>query len=463
MMNSDQDWVPAWSIGSIAGISGVMLTVLLFFLRETPVTAAPDTKAAVRTISVPEEVNYVEELQPTPAADVRPILSEFPDLSLPRPQLENSALVRTHLPFSWDQDELAVIESQARRHLDPAVQDAFHQTDPYRPAAETMRPYVLAESALPPAPEVISPLGWRTIFDGYAPQRDLGIVLRKQIRERASVGDPIAYVIEVSNGTQDPIDQIVVRETVQDMQMVVSTNPPAAVENGALVWSIGTLAGQQSRRLEVTVISQQAAEIETQTTAVNTTRVAGMARVESPTPQEPTLIEEIPEVAAPSAPVTPPEPVAPLLAPELKLSVSPMQTIQQGDVLSLRFTVSNVGTAEAVNVTLFVELSEEFKHRYGDRVQHTIARLAPGESREALFQARARELGAGRLFATLRDDGDSQIDQDWTIRVESAGQPPQATNKAAPVVECQRPETSSDELLSASQWRPTLRTATKFP
>lgn len=479
LLREDQDWFPAWSIGAIAGVCGVMLAVLLFFFEDPQLAASP--AATVQTeeeIVLPEFIpeSRVETIpQPVPEqplqTNVQPILrsSSFPLHSQSLPDFKLSTLRRTELPFYWDQKEVASYQSRPKRIQEEFVRDNWSRLTPKFAANDQFRPYLVQGATIPVTPSYVTTSGQRTPFDGIEENRTQGVLIEKHALPTTSIGEPYTYVIHVINPTNDAIDEVYVHEKISAIHRVQQVEPPAAVQGDELVWSLGKFPAKGRRAFRVTLSPDSAKKIETETRLKNVTKVGGMARISEPLPQEPELLPVQPEkviVPAIEEPTPQPEP-APLRIsekpkpfPELKLAVTPVNVVRKGETLSLNFNVSNIGNAAAENVTLYVHLSGEFKHKYGEKVKHTITRLEPGQTRTALFQARAKEVGTAQLSASLRLAGDEKRSQNMNIRVESDARAISNSPRLNPVVECQRPELEkapveaalAEQLASTTQW-----------
>lgn len=459
-LREDQDWFPAWSIGSIAGICGVMLAILLFFLERPQVVAAPAPEPSVSVSRFVQEVPVVSEA--TVPETQSPRLSKvfgspFPEMSLKTPQLTGSTLVRTELPYIWDQKETESLTSRPRRIQERFIKDDWTRTTPTFAVTSGFRPYLLQGATIPVTPSYVTTSGQRAEFDGILATRNQGIRIEKQMLPATSVGQPYTYLIQVSNRSNDAIDEVYVHERLSAIHRVSEVVPPAAVQGDELVWSLGKLAANVKKTLQVTLIPETSQQIKTETTLKNRSVIGGIASVSEPAPAP------VPDLPEPSLlPVAPEEPVLPIFEepapklepapapvseaprpfPELKLSVAAVKVVKQGENLTLTFTVSNVGTAAAENIRLFVNLSGEFRHKYGDQVQHTISRLEPGQSRKALFQARAKEAGNGVLAASLQMEGNEEKSEELQIRIDPAPVAVSGRATEQSMIECQRPETT---------------------
>ncbi len=454
LLKEEHDWFPAWSIGSIAGVCGVMLASLLFFFEAPKLSASPTKPESVPSTaqSLLSFQEAEEEIVPTPASTARPFSPDDFPINSPNPDLSGSVLFRTNLPYVWDQKEIARLESQPVRQRDLFVKDSFTTTARNQFFVSNFRPYFVQGATIPVTPTSVTSASQRAEFDGIQASRSQAVVVEKHALGQTTTGQPYSYEIYVTNRSKDPIDEVVLREQISAIHRVTEVSPPAAVRGDQLVWSLGKLAGLERKILKVTLVPESAKQISTRTTLTNKSRVGGNATVNARAVEEPALLpietEEpvLPQIEEPKPkPVPAPIPISkvpePKPFPELKLAVTPVGIVKQGEALSLTFTITNVGTAAAENVSLRVNLSENFHHKYGKHVEHTILRLEPGQSRRALLQARALESGKGALSASLQMQGVQEGSKDLDIHVEPIPKSISSRQNATPVVECKRPET----------------------
>ncbi|WP_417851408.1 CARDB domain-containing protein [Thalassoglobus sp.] len=448
LLKQERDWFPAWSIGSIAGVCGVMLAALLFFFEAPKLAASPTEREEVSLAT--QSLLTMADPEPVLPTSAPPfVVGEFPIQSRTS-NLSGSELVRTELPYVWDQVEMANLESRPIRHRDPFVKDSWTTTARNQFFASNFTPYFVQGATVPVTPTYVTSSGARTEFDGVEATRSQAVLVEKQAVGHTTTGQSYSYEIYVTNRSNDPIDEVVLREQISAIHRVTEVSPPAAVRGDELVWSLGKLTGKERKILKVTLIPDSVKQIETQTTVSNKSRVGGNANVNAPVIEEPALLplepEEpvLPQIDEPPPKRVPaPSPISelPKPFPELKLAVTPVGIVKQGETLSLTFTISNVGTAAAENVSLRVNLSENFRHKFGEHIEHTITRLEPGQSRRALLQARALESGQGKLSASLEMQGTEEGSQDLDIQVEPISKSISSRRSVAPVVECKRPET----------------------
>lgn len=376
--------IPLWIGGSLAGVAGVMLAISLFFVRDPEVRAALATDPQITpTVSTPFRTPQIEPTSfatPSFGAAGRPLLT--------------ARWERMRLPDGWDPDRVVTVVSAPRIQ---SLEKMWSLNDHWQralPGARISPAFVAYVSQSPSRLDHA-----RTLFSADAvPQvlppvslRRMGLVVEKVTVSHSEWGQPLTYDIVVRNSSLFEIEELSVRERVSQLQRVSLVTPPASVIGDELVWSLKGLAPGAVQRLSVTLVPSGGGEIRTETRVFPVTRVGAAVHVRTAPEKSPQL--PIPAVrAAPGA-------------PNLKLSYTPVEGLQQGETLSVIFSVTNVGTATAEDVKLFVRLSGQFEHRYGEFVKHYISRLEPGETRRALLQATARDSGDGQLAASLTMQG----------------------------------------------------------
>lgn len=409
--------ISPWTAGAACGLCGMMFAVLLFFLADPVIQAAPS--AAV--VSQPEKPTIEPTETLPPPVEAHPNRSSQVNLV--------TQILRTRLPLSWDQKQIATRVSRPTApppvSLTPSFSDPWRQAF-QRPAPSVPGPYAgLGLNVLSGYGTVASsnqPPGLERILS----KRGLGVILEKFAPAKAVTDVPFQYEIRVTNPTHEEIESLLLTETVSEHHRVVNAQPESHVEAGRLIWNITHLGAGEVRRFLVTVLPLQHVELATHTRLTSVTRVAAGNVVTEPAPSppdpEPLFPITTPPPAAPPVPSVPPRvevqpPPADPGFPLLKLTVSPPERLKKGENLSVVFTVENVGTADATNVTLFVRLSGEFQHRYGEFVKHPIAVLRPGQRHRALLQAIARDEGDAKIDANLTMGETVADNRLWTIPI----------------------------------------------
>ncbi|WP_437201372.1 CARDB domain-containing protein [Planctomicrobium sp. SH664] len=393
--------IPVWTAGSLAGVVAIMLAVLLFFIHD------PKIQAAAHVPVTPPVVQPVQAISTTPvvAPPVSPVDVPNPiPAAIAGPQLQVD-MVGTSLPYPWDQEAVASIASKPRGFNatnDWRWQDLWKLALGSSEPVSDFRPYVLFHRNQPAdiTPLVTSPIPLGEGIDESV--RGLGLAVQKLIPEDVVAGRPLVYRITLRNQSDDVLEQVCVREHLSAIDRVSFVVPAAGIEGNELVWNFERMHPGELHTLEITCQPELTSTWHSETSVTAQSRIGAVVQVRTP--------------AAPVIATTPKAPETPKY-PLLKLTSTPVEALQQGENLSLTFSVTNVGTAPATNVTLYVRLSEQFQHRYGDFVQHEIASIAPGETRRAVLRATARDIGSAQLRASLTMQGTEKESRQLTIPI----------------------------------------------
>ncbi|WP_437227704.1 hypothetical protein SH661x_000512 [Planctomicrobium sp. SH661] len=403
--------VPIWVTGSVAGLLGVMLAISLFFVHE------PELHAAATPVEIPQP-----RIEPVPTIAV-PQVQGRPDL-MARLQL-------TDFPFVFDENLISVTSSTAPK---PGLGSLSQINDLWRRAQS--RDGVLPAFASYLIRAAGNPSTWPRLLASEFPDtrsypgaRGLGIQVLKTTDLHGSAHEPVTYEIVVRNRSGSAIENLSIREKISSLVRVTDVVPEAGIAGDELVWNVDLLPPDGSRTFLITVTPESEGEIATTTSVVPTSRVSAVVDVHP-------RVEQLP-------PKEQPKPAAPG-APELKLTYTEVKPLKQGEILSMIFEVKNVGTAVAEDVQLFVRLSGQFEHRYGEFVKHQVGALQPGQSRRALLQATARDPGEAHLDASLTMQGAEKEARELKIPIHGG---PVVPGRLQPVVN--RPVTDHSTQLTA--------------
>ncbi len=355
---------PMWTTSVVAGLMGVMLTILLF---KTP----SRLEASTQSLAV---------APPPPAIPALPLFTP-PPVTIPAELLLDIGLHRTILGPDWDQLRQATLVSTSnplhpanilqpiRDHWAAARRQATNSLPTiYRNTAALWNPLL--------TPPAVEPSDRPAVYGGAGESHPAIVVLRDMPSEIAP-NDSMTYTLVVQNRGAELLEQIIVSEELSNLDRVDSTHPPAEVSASALHWRIDALRPGQEKRLAVTLNPgadrelKAHAEVRTSVSVSSGTRVSpAVANNEAP----PALLET-PRRAAPVEPASREE--APRI-PRLSVLAQIPNSLRVDDELSTEFVVSNTGTGEADAVVLTVEVPGELEHRDGDLVEHRYAFIPAG-------------------------------------------------------------------------------------
>lgn len=196
--------------------------------------------------------------------------------------------------------------------------------------------------------------------------------VEKTLLSSTQVGSPYQYRLRV-NALAD-ITNIHVTEHLPEGLELVSTEPAATVRGRDLEWSWPSQAQGESRDLLVTVTPRQEGNF------VTSSKVC-----------------------------VDPVVVLPLFAgtPRLELVKTALQTVELGEEVPFRITVTNTGTATARNVVVTDTLPEGITS--SSDLSFTVGDLAPGQSRELTVVGKVEKGGSLVNIASATFDGGQPV------------------------------------------------------
>jgi hypothetical protein len=421
--------VSLWMTSVVAGILGVMLTILLF---RQPATVHADTvKPAFEPLQAFAPQPEVNEIQP---------LASFSTWEAPQHGLQTQ-LVSTRLNPQWTLNSQSTVRSEPlagrvqRQTSVPQIQDGWTMANLFntRRAAPDIRPYSLTAALWSPDNS------WRFVASsdepavfGGASSGHPGVLVSRET-PAAQANGSLTYSIILRNIGGESLDDVAVTENVSDMERVELADPPAQVSQNALHWSLSRFAPGEERRLTVTVRPRPGVEF-VGNAEVRTTVAISAATSVVAAPVEPEPVISIPETPVsqkePRAFPLPQEPSriepasnefrppvrtfagAPLLSVEADFPTS----LCSGDELSSTFIIRNTGTADAKDIVLRVHVPPQLEHHDGKLVEHRLSTLRAGETRRATFRAIARTEGAADFDARLIYEDDDAAT--WSAKVK---------------------------------------------
>ena|GEM_PF-2655028 len=435
-------YLRAWTVSAVFGVLGVLFSVALFIprLAETQAQASPE--ARLRAFIHPSDLPEIPE----------------DDLALPSGSSQDSLSVKMKRLFfktPFDQNETVTTHSRSplSRRSSLVRGDTWSRYQDHRIHAEDIPvDSYIRLARLWSNPEIPPPQEY--IFDPQVKGSSASAVkaptllIQKSVPRVQSLHAPLICLITVTNNGEDPVESAIVTERVSDISRVIDCQPPAqrSADSQSLIWNLSELQPNETRDIRITIQPDQKHTI-TQETEVEFSSAA--------------VIAETMVIARPTAPSEPepilPRAVIPKVAaghPKLVLEFDPPHAVKVGEELEAYYTITNVGTADATGIRLLVEVPAELRHRYGELVEHKISRLAPNESRRALFAALAE--GSGRLplqWTLEAKDLKTQSDSEWLV--VSAGPAPLNSAPVKSSIPLSQPALPADPTLSTLDPEPT--------
>lgn len=402
-------YLKAWTVSAIFGVLGVFFSIALFIprLTETQVQASPDPKQSLVITpydlpALPDEQLVLPTTHGQSHLEIqlrrKTFLERFDQnqsiTTISRPVQRNAPLGAWH-DDSW------------RRYRDTGFSSRELSVDSYILAARVWR-------------DVGAPLPIEYIHDPRSSStrnqtiKAPTLLIEKSAPQLQSPNEPLVTLITITNNGHEPVESAIVTEEVSDISRVIDCVPEAmrSANSKQLVWNLFDLQPQETRDLKITIQPDGQHNI-SQTTEVVFSSAPVIAQ---------TMIRERP--VAPVEPVVPvkpeviPQPVkrtpTPVGKPELVVRFEPPRVVKVGEEVEAYYTITNIGTADATGIRLLVEVPKTLRHRFGELVEHKISRLAPNESRRALFAALAEGAGRMPLNWTLEaNDLANQSNSEW--------------------------------------------------
>ena len=228
-------------------------------------------------------------------------------------------------------------------------------------------------------------------------------------------GEPLDYLIEVTNSGDLPSDNVVVSNEIPGELTVLGSNPQHTATTGkTLQWNLGQLAAGETRSLQLRLRSDVAGTVQ------------NCARAESANGMR----------ASDCATTTVTQ--RQVLAPQLDVRIQGPATAVVGDDVRFRVIVSNRGDATATNLTALDEYDAGFRHVVQNedrRVERDLPDIPGGQPYE--FPLNFRALEAGRQCHTLTVTGAGNLSATATACVNVVAREP------APPVQPDRPSIES--------------------
>jgi hypothetical protein len=186
------------------------------------------------------------------------------------------------------------------------------------------------------------------------------------------IHQPMPCQILVRNNSKSPAQNVIVRHRLASGVVVKSCEPSAANEAGELVWNLGTLAPEQSRRIDLQLVAKARGPMNCHA-VVTFTAVAGH-QVQVREPQ---------------------------LAVKMR---APASTIA-GENVTLLYAISNPGDGVAESVKVKTMLPDGLEHPRGKIIEFDVGSLAPKEIRTMQLTCVAKGTGSQKCMIVATGEG----------------------------------------------------------
>ena len=293
------------------------------------------------------------------------------------------------------------------------------------------RPATSAPAAAEPAPTTSAdndPLTGTGTVDPLAPRglQEPQLAITKTIPATGVIGEPLVYTIRVKNtGTASAV-AVVLEDPIPSGAKLTGTVPQAELDKGLLSWSLGTMKPGEEHKIMVRVVPTQAGELGSTATvrfagrAAATATIAGTAAAALPAPATtaaPLTARPIPTKPAEASPITTPSPA--IKKAGLSLDVEAPSEAQVGEVLTLKFTLTNNTKLAQSGIVLRNVIPTELDHPAGTDLEYPLPPLAAGDSKTIILEVTAKSQGQAVNRATLASGQTLLASDQDTIRIAS--------------------------------------------
>lgn len=186
------------------------------------------------------------------------------------------------------------------------------------------------------------------------------------------VNQPLPCQIVVRNSAATTVNNVVVRHKLPQGVTCKSAEPAATTESGEMVWNIGTLNPDQTRKIDLVLVTPTRGQLNCQAN-VSFSAVAGHQ----------IQVRE----------------------PQLSVKIKTPDKIVIGENVTLNFAVHNPGDGMADTVKLKATLPEGLEYVRGPIAEFDVGNLAPKEMRTVQVTCVAKGTGVQKCSASVTGDG----------------------------------------------------------
>lgn len=188
----------------------------------------------------------------------------------------------------------------------------------------------------------------------------------------AKVGQLCDYTLMVKNTCNVAVQNVSVRVRMPVGLSVEATEPKVNVDNGMMVWEVGTMPARQEKAISLKLKAESRGDLVPQAWVTFTGACALRIKVREP---------------------------------KLLVKVNAPEKVMVGDPAQFTLTVSNPGDGSADAVKIHANLSEGLEHARGNKIDFEIGSLAAGESRNVTLLCATRVGGVQKMEASANADG----------------------------------------------------------
>ncbi len=210
------------------------------------------------------------------------------------------------------------------------------------------------------------------------------VELYKSAPEKAVLGQPLIYTIEIENTGNVAVKEVKVEDKFPAGTKLTGTIPRAELVDKTLLWTFDELAPGERKKILVRVVPIEAGNIG----SVSTVSYKSIVKAQ-------TLIT----------------------APKLELKLTASEQVAIGETAHLHFVARNTGDGDAHDVVLQNLIPVGFEHPAGTDLEYDIGTLKPGETKEIDLQLNAKKPGVYQNVASLKTEGGFRAEAKVSLEV----------------------------------------------
>ncbi len=210
------------------------------------------------------------------------------------------------------------------------------------------------------------------------------VELYKSAPEKAILGQPLIYSIEIENTGDVAVRDVKVEDKFPAGTKLTGTIPRAELVEKTLIWKFKDLAPGERKKILVRVVPIEAGNIG----SVSTVSYKSVVEAQ-------TLIT----------------------APKLELKLTADEQVAIGETAHLHFIAQNTGDGEAHGVVLQNLIPVGFEHPAGTDLEYDIGTLKPGEKREVDLQLNAKKPGIYQNVASIKAEAGFKAEAKASLEV----------------------------------------------
>ena len=186
------------------------------------------------------------------------------------------------------------------------------------------------------------------------------------------LNQPMTCQLSVRNTCGVPVHNVVIRHRPSQGVTYRASDPQPTVDEGELVWSLGTLAAGQTRHIDLQMVVQVKGPLTCQATITFSGAASHQVQV---------------------------------CEPQLRVKMKAPERVLAGETVTLLYTVSNPGDGPAETVKLRTILPEGLEHQHGRAIEVDLGTLAAKEMRTLQLVCAARNGGMWKCQAIVTGEG----------------------------------------------------------